>query len=95
MTGYALSVSLGMLTVVLPAGLGAREGLLTLVLATAIPTPAAAAVAIMSRFIVTVVDVVCAGGGWLYARSHHLVSERQAAGETAGEADLSEADLRG
>src|SRR6478735_5768673 len=82
MTGYALSVSLGMLTVVLPAGLGAREGLLTLVLATAIPTPAAAAVAIMSRFIVTVVDVVCAGGGWLYARSHHLVSERQAAGET-------------
>ncbi|GAA1988973.1 lysylphosphatidylglycerol synthase transmembrane domain-containing protein [Terrabacter lapilli] len=95
MTGYALSVSLGMLTVVLPAGLGAREGLLTLVLATAIPTPAAAAVAIMSRFIVTVVDVVCAGGGWLYARSHHLVSERQAAGEAAGEADLSEADLRG
>ncbi|GAA5033849.1 lysylphosphatidylglycerol synthase transmembrane domain-containing protein [Terrabacter aeriphilus] len=78
MTGYALSVSLGMLTIVLPAGLGAREGLLTLILSTAMPTPAAAAVAIMSRFLVTIVDVLAALGGWLYARSHHLVSERRA-----------------
>jgi uncharacterized membrane protein YbhN (UPF0104 family) len=78
MTGYALSVSLGMLTVVLPAGLGAREGLLTIILSTAMPTPAAAAVAIMSRFIVTIVDVLAALGGWLYARSHHLITERQA-----------------
>ncbi|MGO4604411.1 lysylphosphatidylglycerol synthase domain-containing protein [Terrabacter sp. 2YAF2] len=82
MTGYALSVSLGMLTVVLPAGLGAREGLLTIILATAMPTPAAAAaVAIMSRFIVTIVDVVAALGGWLYARAHHLVTEHHAADE--------------
>ncbi|GAA2025891.1 lysylphosphatidylglycerol synthase transmembrane domain-containing protein [Terrabacter terrae] len=91
MTGYALSVSLGMLTIVLPAGLGAREGLLTLILATAIPTPAAAAVAIMSRFIVTIVDVLAALGGWLYARSHHLITERQAA--AAGEAAAREADV--
>lgn len=79
MSGYALSVSLGMLTVVLPAGLGAREGVLTLVLATALPTSAAAAVAITSRFIVTIVDVVAALAGWLYARSHHLISDRRAA----------------
>jgi hypothetical protein len=85
MTGYALSVSLGMLTVVLPAGIGAREGLLTVILSTAIPTPAAAAVAIMSRFIVTIVDVVAALGGWLYARSHHLVSERRARAVPADE----------
>jgi uncharacterized membrane protein YbhN (UPF0104 family) len=78
MTGYALSVSLGMLTVVLPAGLGAREGLLTIIISTAMPTPAAAAVAIMSRFIITIVDVLAALGGWLYARSHHLITERQA-----------------
>ncbi|GAA2742770.1 lysylphosphatidylglycerol synthase transmembrane domain-containing protein [Terrabacter aerolatus] len=82
MTGYALSVSLGMLTIVLPAGLGAREGLLTLILSTAMPTPAAAAVAIMSRFIVTIVDVLAALGGWLYARSHHLLSERHATEES-------------
>ena len=79
MSGYALSVSLGMLTVVLPAGLGAREGVLTLVLATALPTSAAAAVAITSRFIVTIVDVVAAFAGWLYARSHHLITDRRAA----------------
>ena len=46
------------------------------------PTPAAAAVAIMSRFIVTIVDVVAALGGWLYARSHHLITERHAAAES-------------
>ncbi|GAB3875460.1 lysylphosphatidylglycerol synthase domain-containing protein [Terrabacter terrigena] len=80
-TGYALSVSLGMLTVILPAGLGAREGLLTLILSTAIPTPAAAAVAIMSRFIVTIVDVLAALGGWLYARSHHLLREKRSQAE--------------
>ena len=86
MTGYALSVSLGTLTIVLPAGLGAREGLLTLILSTAMPTPAAAAVAIMSRFIVTIVDVLAALGGWLYARSHHLVTEQHT---VADEQDLS------
>lgn len=77
LTGYALSVSLGMLLIVLPAGLGAREGLLTLILSAAIPTPAAAAVAIMSRFIVTLLDVVAALVGWLYARSHDLLSARR------------------
>lgn len=76
LTGYALSVSLGMLLVVLPAGLGAREGLLTLILSAVLPTPAAAAVAIVSRFIVTLADVVAALGGWLYARAHDLVAER-------------------
>jgi hypothetical protein len=88
MTGYALSVSLGMLTVILPAGLGAREGLLTLILATTMPTPAAGAVAIVSRFIVTIVDVVAALVGWLYARRRHLVSARRAA-QLAREADES------
>lgn len=76
LTGYALSVSLGMLLVVLPAGLGAREGLLTLILSAVLPTPAAAAVAIVSRFIVTLADIVAALGGWLYARAHHLLAER-------------------
>jgi uncharacterized membrane protein YbhN (UPF0104 family) len=77
-----------MLTVILPAGLGAREGLLTLILATTIPTPAAGAVAIVSRFIVTIIDVVAALLGWLYARRHHLVSARRAA-ELAREASES------
>lgn len=79
LTGYALSVALGMLLVVLPAGLGAREGLLTLILSSVMPTPAAAAVAITSRFIVTVVDVGLAGAGWLYARAQHLLEQRTVA----------------
>ena len=37
----------------------------------------------MSRFIVTIVDVVAALGGWLYARSHHLVTEQHAAATRA------------
>ncbi|HWI32930.1 MAG TPA: hypothetical protein VNS83_01380, partial [Lapillicoccus sp.] len=76
LTGYALAGSLGMLTVVLPAGLGARDGILTLVLASAMPVSAATAVAIVSRFVVTVVDVLAAAGGWAYARRHHLVASR-------------------
>ncbi|MEO9151994.1 MAG: lysylphosphatidylglycerol synthase domain-containing protein [Lapillicoccus sp.] len=75
LTGYALAGSLGMLTVILPAGLGAREGLLTLVLGSAMTTPGAAAVAIISRFVVTVVDVLAALGGWAYARRHQLLTD--------------------
>ncbi|WP_295693461.1 lysylphosphatidylglycerol synthase domain-containing protein [Lapillicoccus sp.] len=74
LTGYALSGSLGTLTVILPAGLGAREGLLTLVLGSALSTPGAAAVAILSRFVVTVVDVLAAFAGWTYARRHQLLT---------------------
>ncbi|MBB2985774.1 lysylphosphatidylglycerol synthase transmembrane domain-containing protein [Terracoccus luteus] len=81
LTGYALSVSVGMLTIILPAGLGAREGLMTLALATAVPAPAAAAVAILSRFIVTVVDVLAAALGWAYARSHDLVDDARPAAD--------------
>jgi hypothetical protein len=77
LTGYALAGSLGMLTVILPAGLGARDAILTLVLASAMPASAGTAVAIVSRFVVTVVDVLAAAGGWAYARRHHLVASRE------------------
>ena len=39
--------------------------------------------AIVSRFIVTLVDVLAALVGWLYARSHHLIGERRAGREDA------------
>ncbi|MEP6630413.1 MAG: lysylphosphatidylglycerol synthase domain-containing protein [Lapillicoccus sp.] len=84
LTGFGLSGALSMLTVILPAGLGAREGLLTLVLASALPVPAATAVAILSRFVVTLVDVAAAAAGWGYARRHHLVASRA---ELAAEPD--------
>lgn len=77
LTGYGLAGSLGMLTVILPAGLGARDGVLALVLAAAMPVSAGTAVALVSRFVVTVVDLVAAAGGWVYARRHHLVTSRE------------------
>jgi len=76
LSGYALAGSLGMLTVILPAGLGAREGIIALVLASAMPLSAGTAVAIVSRFVITVVDVLAALAGWGYARRHHLVASR-------------------
>ena len=76
LTGYALAGSLGMLTVILPAGIGARDGILAIVLASAMPLSAGTAVALVSRFVVTLVDVLAAAGGWAYARRHHLVASR-------------------
>ena len=72
--GYALAASLGMLAVIAPAGVGVREALLVLMLGQTMPTSAATAVVLLSRFIITAGDVLVAGGGWLYARSHHLLS---------------------
>lgn len=75
--GFALASSLAMFTVVLPAGVGAREGLLVLLLAPATSTSAATAVVVLSRFLTVMSDVVFAGAGWLWARSHHLITSRR------------------
>jgi uncharacterized membrane protein YbhN (UPF0104 family) len=71
--GYALASVLGMLAVLLPAGLGLRDAVLGLGLATLMSPAAAAAVVVVARFLAVVVDVVVAGGAWLWARRHHLV----------------------
>lgn len=75
LTGYALAGVAGMVAVVLPAGLGAREGLLTLLLGPWLPAGGAVAVAILSRFVVTVVDLAVAGLGWGYGRRHRLLTD--------------------
>ena len=85
LAGYALAGSLGMLTVILPAGLGARDGILAIVLASAMPLSAGTAVALVSRFVVTLVDVLAAAAGWAYARRHHLVTSREEREHPAGE----------
>jgi uncharacterized membrane protein YbhN (UPF0104 family) len=74
--GFALSSALAMFTFVLPAGVGVREGLLVLLLAPAMSPSAATAVVVISRFLTVVSDVVFAGAGWLWARSHHLLTSR-------------------
>jgi uncharacterized membrane protein YbhN (UPF0104 family) len=72
--GYALAASLGMVAVPLPAGIGLREVVLVLLLTGPLDQPAAAAVVLLSRFIVTASDVVAAAVAWLYDRSHHFVT---------------------
>lgn len=74
--GFALASAVGMLSIVVPAGLGIREGVLALLLSTAMPILAATAIAVIVRFLTTIADLLWAGAGWAWARSHHLVSTR-------------------
>jgi glycosyltransferase 2 family protein len=73
--GFALASVFGMLSVFFPAGFGIRDGVLTLILATTMPIAAAAAVAVVSRFVTIVIDVVVAGAGWTWGREHHLIAD--------------------
>jgi uncharacterized membrane protein YbhN (UPF0104 family) len=75
-SGFALASSAGMFSVVVPAGVGVRDGVLVLLLATLMPLPAATAVAVLSRFLTVAVDVVVAALGWGWGRAHHLLGSR-------------------
>lgn len=65
---YALAWATGILTVVVPAGIGVREGAMVLALAPVLDTPRALAVAVVSRVTFTIADVAWAGLGFLLAR---------------------------
>lgn len=73
-SGYALAGTLGMLAVIAPAGIGVREAVLVLLLRPHLGGSGALAVVLVSRFCVTVGDVLVAVVGWAYARRHHLLS---------------------
>ncbi len=66
--GYALAAAIGLLVVFTPAGLGARDVAIVLTLSSMMPRSAATAVAIVSRFVVLVSDLVAAAAGWAYER---------------------------
>ncbi|MER7007709.1 lysylphosphatidylglycerol synthase domain-containing protein [Dactylosporangium sp. NPDC000555] len=66
--GFALAWCLGFLLVVAPAGAGARDVVLIALLATQLDTGEAAAVALLSRAVMTVADLVLAGGAATAAR---------------------------
>ena len=72
-SGFCLAAAAGMASVLLPAGVGVREGVLILLLVTVMPASAATAVVVLTRFVTVVADVVWAGAGWLWARAHHLL----------------------
>lgn len=75
--GYALAASVAMMALVLPAGLGLRELVLVLLLADHLPRSAMLAVVLLSRFVVTLGDVLAAAVGWSYDRSHRLLNSRR------------------
>jgi uncharacterized membrane protein YbhN (UPF0104 family) len=67
---YALAWATGLLTVIVPAGIGVREGAMVLVLAPVLPAPQALVIAIVSRLAFTLADVLWAGLGFALARAH-------------------------
>jgi uncharacterized membrane protein YbhN (UPF0104 family) len=73
--GYGLAAAIGLLIVVVPAGLGARDVAIVLTLSTMMPRSAATAVAIVSRFVVLLSDVIAATAGWLYERRAKVRSD--------------------
>ena len=74
--GYALAYSLGQLAVGLPAGAGVREAALTLALSSVVSTRKALVVALLSRAILTVVDLSLATVQYLVLRhSGRMISQ--------------------
>ncbi|MBT9255942.1 flippase-like domain-containing protein [Phycicoccus sp. MAQZ13P-2] len=71
--GFALASAAGQLSVLVPAGVGVRDGVLALLLVTFMPLSAATAVVVVARFLAIVADLLVAGGGWAWGRRHHLL----------------------
>jgi glycosyltransferase 2 family protein len=66
--GFAFAWSAGFLVVFVPAGAGVRDVLLLLLLSPVLGIPAATAVALVSRLLLTVADVLSAGISLSFAR---------------------------
>lgn len=71
--GFALASAAGMISILVPAGVGVRDGLLGLLLVSFMPAAAAAAVVVVSRFLTVVADLFLAGFGWAWGRRHRLL----------------------
>ncbi|MFI7643014.1 lysylphosphatidylglycerol synthase domain-containing protein [Nonomuraea sp. NPDC049400] len=84
---YAFAWATGILTVVVPAGVGVREGALVLVLGPVIGAPAALAVAIVSRLAFTLADATAAGVSFVLGRqapsSAPVYADQNGSGSTA------------
>jgi hypothetical protein len=71
--GFALASAAGMFSILVPAGVGVRDGVLALLLVTLMPLPAATAVVVVARFLAVLADLSLAGAAWLWGRRHHLL----------------------
>jgi uncharacterized membrane protein YbhN (UPF0104 family) len=84
---YAFAWATGLLTFVVPAGVGVREGALVLVFAPLIGTGAALAAAVVSRLAFTLADVTAAGVAFLLGRQRSssvaVYADQNGSGSTA------------
>ena len=67
--GFAVAMLVGSLVLIVPDGVGAREVVLLLPLATILPWSTAVVVAVLSRIVVLVSELLAAGLALLAARS--------------------------
>nr|WP_221475255.1 lysylphosphatidylglycerol synthase domain-containing protein [Sphaerisporangium rubeum] len=75
---YALAWATGLLAVVVPAGIGVREGAMVLVLAPVLDAPRALVIAVVSRLAFTLADLIWAGLGFVLARGQAPASSSEA-----------------
>ncbi|RJL30494.1 lysylphosphatidylglycerol synthase domain-containing protein [Bailinhaonella thermotolerans] len=79
---YGLAWSTGILTVVIPAGIGVREGAMVLALTPVLDPGRALAIAIVSRVAFTLADVAWAGLGFVLGRARRAAPESPADSES-------------
>lgn len=84
---YALAFTVGFLFIIAPGGLGAREAALVVALAPVLPDGGPLVVALASRVVLTVADLLWAGLAFALGRGRP--PEREVRGMNAGPADLS------
>jgi hypothetical protein len=76
--GFALATVAGLLVMVAPDGIGVREAVLALALATVMPLPLAGTVVLASRLVTVLSDVAVGAGGLLIAQYLHRRRRRAA-----------------
>lgn len=69
MVAFTAAYAVGVVVILAPAGLGAREAVLTLLLTPYLGVAGAAAAALLTRVVHTVADFAIAGAAWLLGRS--------------------------
>lgn len=85
--GYALAFSAGLLLIVVPGGIGARDVILIAALSPVIPG-AAVAVAVLTRAVTTASDLACAGLGLAMSRAVRAPQNHRVPGHLPRTADV-------
>jgi uncharacterized membrane protein YbhN (UPF0104 family) len=86
--GFALAYGLGLLAIPVPAGAGIRDAALVVTFTAVVPTSTALAVALVSRVILTTVDLTLAFTVYAIVHGHRLTRGRSVGEVAVGEAPV-------